>query len=149
MRLPLSLIFMVILAACNNTRQPTGSIEGAWLGKGDFNTGLGSQEVTAQLEILSDGTYRAMILKPSVLALMGMEKGNWSVTGDQLHLSPVKAPPPAKPSLLNAPKDFPAKTYTVESLSKITFNDGKMDIVYTPNLKVTEKLIAEGVVLVE
>ena len=133
------------------------SVHGAWLGEGTFNAEAGTTEVTAQLELLSDGTYRFMILQPRVLALAGAEKGQWTTQGSTLHLKPDEEKPATpnpqtgeKPSVMDvlrssSPRELREKDLSVANdFSSLTLDDGKMQLRFRPNPTATAKLKAAG-----
>lgn len=172
----LMLLVAVGLCGCGGgaTAKAPESLEGAWLGKGLFHAGAGDAEVTAQLELLSDGSYRYLILKPSILALTGLEEGAWQREGQTLTLSPGVEPkgadnseasgeaeteeielgPDGKPKLssvfgalrnTNGQNARPPRTLTVaEDRSQLTFDDGKLEITYTYNVKAAASLRKRG-----
>ncbi|MEX0794569.1 MAG: hypothetical protein WD045_15645 [Pirellulaceae bacterium] len=166
----------IVLCGCGVGTAPTApaTLEGAWLGKGLFHAGAGDAEVTAQLELLSDGSYRYLILKPSILALTGMEEGAWQREGQTLTLAPGAKPnesadadaageaeteeielgPDGKPKLssvfgalrkTNVQNATPPRTLTVaDDLSHLTFDDGKLELTFTYNMKATASLKKRG-----
>lgn len=144
-----ALIFLVSTAAigCGERgADPRTSLDGAWLGEGTFHASAGEQGVKAQLELLSDGTYRFLIIEPRVLMLAGMEKGKWTVKGQQLDLAPEPAQTSEGGGILSqAPRDFRPKTLTIESdMSALLLDDSKMDLRFTPNEEATKKLREKG-----
>ncbi len=163
---PLSVLLLlcvgVLLTACDDGASPRGSavaaptsVEAAWIGEGTFRAQHGTAEVKAQLEVLSDGSYRMLFLEPKMLMLGGAEKGTWQKTGNKLVLTPTeeKPTPPAegeKPSVMDAlrggsPRELRVKELTVESdFSALSLSDGKMNIRFTPNAEATAKLKASG-----
>jgi len=152
--------WLLLTAGCDGMSSPAlpTTLEGAWLGEGQFNTRAGSMDVKAQLELLSDGTYRYLILEPGVLAMMGDERGRWSRQGQTLTLTPGSAAaPPQTPTATpndsvverlrqsGAASPRPAKQLEIAGdLSDLRFDDGKLEITFTPNPAATAKLQAAG-----
>ncbi len=148
---------VVMLTGCGESSVRPTTLEGAWLGDGAFHTSAGDAEAQAQLELLSDGSYRFLILKPNILALTGAERGTWSRTGQTLILTPA-APPPAAatggtPNVSGSvfeqlrrggPAKPPRSLVIADDLRDLRFNDGKLDLILTPNLDATAKLRATG-----
>lgn len=139
--------FTITLAGCGSPdgNQRTG-VDGAWLGKGTFASSHGSIEVKAQLELLSDGRYRFLILKPRILSLAGVELGTWQQTGQQIKLRPTANQTGSGAGVLaNMPKTFRTKILTTTpEYSSLDLDDGPMSIHFEPNPKATEKLRASG-----
>jgi hypothetical protein len=147
---------LLLLTGCDGglgSSLPT-TLEGAWLGEGQYSTRAGSMDVKAQLELLSDGTYRFLILEPGVLAMMGGEQGQWSRQGQTLTLTPA---PPKTPSATpddsvfeqlrqsSAASPRPPKQLTVAgNLADLRLDEGKLAITFTPNPDATAKLRASG-----
>lgn len=146
--IPLAVMLSLVLGGC--AAAPT-TVEGAWLGKGEFHTTYGSKDVVAQLELLSNGTYRFMILKPSLLALTGAEQGTWAAKAQSLVLTRDLVREEAAASsgvfsqLRKGSGATPPKKMTVSTdLLELKFNDGKMDLIFERNSEATEKLRASG-----
>ena len=109
------------------------------------------------MEILSDGTYRYLILEPRVLMLAGMEKGNWNREGELLTLSPAKEKAEddgAKKSVFetlrkSSPENLREKQLSLaDDLSTMSLSDGPMQLEFTPNAEATRKLEEAGDVAV-
>jgi hypothetical protein len=155
--LTLHIVFILIcLSSCGDRNGPP-RLEGAWLGEGIYSTTAGSKDVKAQLEILSDGTYRFLILEPSVLMLTGMEKGNWTRDGSLLTLSPVNGKSEEKGDgksvfetlRKSSPENLRVKNLTLaDDLSFLNLSDGPMELEFYPNAEATRKLEEAGEVTV-
>lgn len=168
----LVLLLGIGLCGCGGGSAVPATLEGAWLGKGLFHADAGDAEVTAQLELLSDGTYRYLILKPAILALTGLEEGTWHREGQSLTLIPgsaaveepgdsaeeeIETNADGKPKLssvfqklrqTNSQEPQPPRTLTIaEDLSHLTFDDGKLELTYTYNVKATANLRERGDVI--
>ena len=146
-------LFLILFVVCLTSCSEPSQLEGAWLGEGTFSVSAGSKKVKAQLEILSDGTYRFLILEPRILMITGMEKGTWSREGALLTLSPVnekmKRDDSKKSVFSNLRKSSPAKLRVkqltlVDGLSSMTLSDGPLELKFTPNVKATRKLEEAG-----
>ncbi len=148
------------LAGCDrSSAKLPATLEGAWIGDGTFRASVGEAEVQAQLELLSDGSYRFLVLKPAILALTGLERGTWSRNGPTLTLTPAPPPPPAADDSAPKPEGSvfqqlrkgsaaaskPPKTLTIaDDLRDLRFDDGKLALTFTPNPDATAKLRADG-----
>jgi hypothetical protein len=115
-------------------------------------------DVKAQLEILSDGTYRFLILEPKVLMLAGMEKGKGSREGALLTLSPFNGKAEeddARKSVLemlrkSSPENLRVKQLTLaDDLRSMSLSDGPLELELTPNAEATRKLEEAGEVTVK
>jgi hypothetical protein len=162
MRLLVSTVLAVTLAGCENFSSTPKTLEGAWMGEGAFHSRMGQMDVKAQLELLSDGTYRYLILEPGILTMTGPENGDWQREDQTLTLTPVveRPDPPAesedggeesgKSALQGLQKGFaaserPQKTLTIaDNLSKLEMRDGKIRLTFKPNPEATAKLISAG-----
>lgn len=165
MRIPLITFLTAFLFSVISCDKPGGppTLERAWLGEGTFSVSAGSKPMKAQLEILTDGTYRFMILEPRILMLTGIESGTWTRDGQLLTLQPVneKAKTPTKggastdsskdsSSVLktlrqSSPKNLRVKKLNIAAdLSSLSLSDGPLDIEFKPNPEVTQKLKQSG-----
>ncbi len=149
-------LWLLVLVGCDGGSRaalPT-TLEGAWRGAGQFTARGGSLDVTAQLELLSDGSYRLLILEPGVLAMAGAEGGTWSRQGPTLTLTPD---PPQGPTATpddsvfeqlrqsSAASPRPPKRLTIASdLADLRMDDGKLALTFTPDPDATAKLQAAG-----
>ncbi|MEX0887197.1 MAG: hypothetical protein WD009_12250 [Phycisphaeraceae bacterium] len=149
------------VTACDGawSSAPT-TLEGAWLGEGTFHTRAGDADVTIQLELLSDGSYRYLILEPALLAMTGMETGTWARDADRLILTPTPAPAidPADADAdaeaggvfealrRGSPQaDRPDRTLTIaDDLADLRFSSGRFNITFTPNREATAALRDAG-----
>lgn len=121
------------------------SEEGAWLGEGTFHAAVGTEKVTAQLEILSDGTYRFLMLEPRVLMMMGVETGEWSRTDELLNLTPSGDQTGGGGLFSQVPKDFRPKTLIIEpDNAAFLLKDEEMDMRFLPNPEATMQLRERG-----
>ena len=145
-------VSLLCLASCGKSSGPP-RLEGAWLGEGEFSVSAGSKGVKAQLEILSDGTYRFLILEPRILMMAGVEKGNWSRDGELLTLTPVnekKEGDDSKKSVLetlrkSSPEKLRVKKLIIaDDLSSLTLSDGPLALQFTPNEEATQRLEEAG-----
>ncbi len=157
---PLAIALAAMLTGCDGSvSSPPTRLEGAWLGAGIFRAGAGNADVTAQLELLSDGTYRMLILKPAILAMTGPETGAWSRDGQTLTLTPGAAPATATEAedeahasagvfqKLRSGSSAGGRTKTLTiagNLSDLRLVDGPLELTFTPNPDATAKLQAAG-----
>lgn len=120
-------------------------LEAAWLGTGQFAASMGDAAVKAQLEILTGGDYRFLILEPKALMLAGIEEGTWTREEQTLHLQPLTDEKEKSGILRGAPRDFRPKTLAIaEDLSELVLQDDKMNMTFKLNEKASAKLRAEG-----
>ncbi len=156
--LSLCLVFALMFLSSYGKRGGSPQLEGAWKGEGTFSASAGSMDAKAQLEILSDGTYRFLILEPKLLMLAGKEKGKWSREGVLLTLSPVNGKAEeddARKSVLetlreSSPENLRVKQLTLaDDLSSMNLSDGPMSLEFTPNAEATRKLEEAGEVTVK
>lgn len=147
------LILCVICNAACSKRSGPPQLEGAWLGQGEFSASAGSKTMKAQLEILSDGSYRFLILEPRVLMMAGVEKGDWVREGNRLTLTPVKEKEKEDKSNKSvfetlrktSPVELRVKQLTIaDDLSALVLSDGPMELEFAPNEEATRKLIESG-----
>ncbi len=146
-------VVLFLLVSCDR-QSARDTVIGAWLGEGTFSTRAGAADIQAQLEILSDGSYRFLIIKPTVLAMTGMETGSWTLDADQLILQPTaeQADPEAdeKGSVLQQIRRASPAKLRIKSLqvtadfSVLELSDGPMQVTFLPNDEVTKKLIESG-----
>lgn len=150
MRIPFisaSALILLLSAGCGDSGVGGESgIEGAWLGEGTFHADAGTQDMKAQLEILSDGTYRFMVIEPRVLMLMGAEEGDWTRADRQLDLTPTNNDSGGGGGLLaRAPRNFQPKSLTIgEDNDALVLLDDKMEMRFEPNAEATKKLRQGG-----
>ncbi|MEX0653712.1 MAG: hypothetical protein WD534_06485 [Phycisphaeraceae bacterium] len=147
----LTLLLAGLLIGCDRSPAPPTTLEGAWLGEGEFRVSRGSQEVTAQLELLSDGSYRFLVLEPSIMALTGTERGVWSREGQTLTLTPGIPERDPGGSVFQQLRDDspdadrPPKTLVIAvDLADLQFDDGPMHLTFRPNPEATASLQAAG-----
>ncbi|MEX2673307.1 MAG: hypothetical protein WD294_14480 [Phycisphaeraceae bacterium] len=141
---PVRTVLLITLAlslnACGEATSPPPTLEGAWLGAGDFRASRGSADVEAQLELHPDGSYEFLILQPSIMTLAGTEKGQWSREGDHLTLTPGAVGPTtpeqvdkeAPLSVLRTGQTAKPKTLTITE-RQLEFRDGPMSITFSAN----------------
>lgn len=136
----LLLLLPLFLGGCGASNPE--SEEGAWLGEGKFSAHGRALDVKAQMELLSDGTYRFFVMEPPILMMGGMETGEWVREGQRLDLVPTEDQVSEGGGVLGSvPKTFRSKTMTIEEdNAAIVFKDGPMSMRFTPNPGVTKKL---------
>lgn len=151
----ISLLFcLAVLTACGSREEKASSVHGAWLGEGVFTSPHGTMAMRAQLELLSDGSYRMLVLDPPVLMIFGMEKGSWSHQDGSLHLNPIEEEVPENLDtestspirlLQSAPRNFQPKTLTTNrGLSRLSLDDGPMKLEFQRNREATRVLREKG-----
>lgn len=141
------LLTVLLLTGCSDPGRIVGPQgEGAWLGEGTFQAGPGSLEVKGQLELLSDGTYRFLVLEPPLLMALGVESGTWTRTDHQLDLTPTKDQTGSGiAAIAEVPKTFRPKSLTIEKgNAAMNLHDGPMNLRFVPNAEATKKLREQG-----
>ena len=145
-------IASLLIVCCGKSGAPP-ALEGAWLGEGTFSAGAGELAVKAQLEILSDGSYRFLILEPGIMAMMGLESGKWIREGRSLTLQPKneKSGGTEKDASVisklrqSSPENLRVKKLVIaEGLSSLQLIDGPLNIEFKPNLEARRKLKEAG-----
>jgi len=134
------LIVAVLLAAgCDEpSPMPPATLEGAWTGQGVFRASAGEAQVSAQLELQSDGSYRLLLLEPAILALTGPEEGRWSRQDQTITLTPTPLEPVEDETSESVFRQLrrgsvpTAKTLSVaEDLRELRLRDGPMTLTFT------------------
>lgn len=130
---------------------PPTTIEGAWLGDGEFRASRGTMAVKAQLELLSDGSYRYLILEPAILMLTGVETGTWTRDAQTLTLTPGVFERDESGSVFQHLRDSspdasrPPRDLTIATnLADLRFRDSQLDLTFRYNHDATAELRASG-----
>lgn len=141
-----------VLLGCSLESNPLPTtLEGAWLGEGEFTASRGSMDMKAQLELLSDGSYRFVILEPGIMMLTGAETGVWSRESDELVLRPGTFERDADGSVFQNLRDSdtekakaPKHLAVAHDLSELQFKDGPVTLTFRPNAEATAALRTAG-----